>query len=165
MKNQKNIEKRYLKMGYIIERVEKKIALEYITNFLKKNLLKILKKKKKNINSFSFNNLHNFITIQDLNEVRLTLFKEMNSEKKFRDNFFKLAKNTLYSTVGNELAMQNNINLSIQMPNDDSSLLPLHSDTWDGDSPFETVLWLTLVNCFKTKSVVRLGAGGPQTAN
>ena len=65
MKNQKNIEKRYLKMGYIIERVEKKIALEYITNFLKKNLLKILKKKKKNINSFSFNNLHTFITIQD----------------------------------------------------------------------------------------------------
>ena len=47
MKNQKNIEKRYLKMGYIIERVEKKIALEYITNFLKKNLLKILKKKEK----------------------------------------------------------------------------------------------------------------------
>jgi len=158
MKNQKNIEKRYLKMGYIIERVEKKIALEYITNFLKKNLLKILKKKKKNINSFSFNNLHNFITIQDLNEVRLTLFKEMNSEKKFRDNFFKLAKNTLYSTVGNELAMQNNINLSIQMPNDDSSLLPLHSDTWDGDSPFETVLWLPLVNCFKTKSMFLLNS-------
>ena len=158
MKNQKNIEKRYLKMGYIIERVEKKIALEYITNFLKKNLLKILKKKKKNINSFSFNNLHNFITIQDLNEVRLTLFKEMNSEKKFRDNFFKLAKNTLYSTVGNELAMQNNINLSIQMPNDDSSLLPIHSDTWDGDSPFETVLWLPLVNCFKTKSMFLLNS-------
>ena len=158
MKNQKNIEKRYLKMGYIIERVEKKIALEYITNFLKKNLLKILKKKKKNINSFSFNNLHNFITIQDLNEVRLTMFKEMNSEKKFRDNFFKLAKNTLYSTVGNELAMQNNINLSIQMPNDDSSLLPLHSDTWDGDSPFETVLWLPLVNCFKTKSMFLLNS-------
>ena len=92
------------------------------------------------------------------NEVRLTLFKEMNSDKKFRDNFFKLAKNTLYSTVGNELAMQNNINLSIQMPNDDSSLLPLHSDTWDGDSPFETVLWLPLVNCFKTKSMFLLNS-------
>ena len=39
--------------------------------------------------------------------------------------------------VGNELAMQNNINLSIQFPDDVSSLLPLHADTWSGDSPFE----------------------------
>ena len=44
------------------------------------------------------------------------------------------------------------------MPNDDSSLLPLHSDTWDGDSPFETVLWLPLVNCFKTKSMFLLNS-------
>ena len=59
----------------------------------------------------------------------------------------------MFSIVGNELAMQNKINLSIQFPNDASSLLPLHSDTWDGDSPFESVLWLPLVNCFKTKSM------------
>ena len=49
--------------------------------------------------------------------------------------------------------MQNNINLSIQLPNDDSSLLPVHSDVWSGDSPFEIVVWMPLVNCYKTKSM------------
>ena len=49
--------------------------------------------------------------------------------------------------------MQNNLNLSIQFPNDESSLLPLHSDTWSGDSPFEVVLWVPLVDCYETKSM------------
>ena len=39
------------------------------------------------------------------------------------------------------------------MPNDDSSLLPVHSDTWAGDSPFEIVMWIPLVNCNKTQSM------------
>ena len=42
--------------------------------------------------------------------------------------------------LGNELAMQIRINLSIQLPKDDSSLLPIHSDVWSGDSPFESVV-------------------------
>ena len=42
------------------------------------------------------------------------------------------------------------------MPKDQSSLLPLHSDTWSGDSPFEVVLWLPMVNCYKTKSMFLL---------
>ena len=49
--------------------------------------------------------------------------------------------------------MQRNINLSIQLPNDDSSLLPIHCDTWSGDSPYEVVLWVPLVDCYDTKSM------------
>ena len=49
--------------------------------------------------------------------------------------------------------MQSRINLSIQLPKDDSSLLPIHADTWSGVSPFETVIWLPLVDCYKTKSM------------
>ena len=49
--------------------------------------------------------------------------------------------------------MQKKINLSSQLPKDNSSLLNIHADTWSGDSPFETVVWLPLVNCFKTKSM------------
>ena len=64
----------------------------------------------------------------------------------------------LENIIGNELAMQNNINLSIQLPGDESSLLPIHSDTWSGDSPFESVLWLPLVNCYKTKSMFILNS-------
>ena len=55
--------------------------------------------------------------------------------------------------VGNELAMQTKINLSIQIPGDDTSLLPVHADTWSGLSPFETVVLMPLVDCYKTKSM------------
>ena len=49
--------------------------------------------------------------------------------------------------------MQKRINLSIQLPNDSSSLLPVHSDVWSGDSPYEVVVWLPFVDCYKTKSM------------
>ena len=49
--------------------------------------------------------------------------------------------------------MQTRINLSIQIPKDKSSLLPIHSDVWSGDSPFEIVVWLPLVDCYRTKSM------------
>ena len=49
--------------------------------------------------------------------------------------------------------MQKLINLSIQLPNDKSSTLPIHSDVWAGDSPFELVLWIPLVDCYKTKAM------------
>ena len=53
--------------------------------------------------------------------------------------------------------MQRNIGLSVQLPNDDSSLLPLHSDTWGSEcSPFEVVLWIPLVDVARTKSMFLL---------
>jgi len=57
------------------------------------------------------------------------------------------------------LAMQRRVNLSVQLPNDDSSLLPVHADVWSGDSPFEIVVWLPLVDCRKTKSMYLLPPG------
>ena len=49
--------------------------------------------------------------------------------------------------------MQKKCNLSLQMPKDKSSVLPLHSDVWSGDSEFELVFWLPLVNVYRTKSM------------
>lgn len=152
MKNSNILENSFLKIGYIIKKAEKKTALDYVNNFLKQSILRNLKIKKQAKN-FSLNNFHEYVSTKELNSVRLELFTRMNKDKKFRNSIFLIAKETLHQLVGNELAMQNKINLSIQVPNDDSSLLPLHSDTWDGDSPFETVLWIPLVNCFKTKSM------------
>ena len=60
--------------------------------------------------------------------------------------------------MGNELAIQKTPNLVIQLPNDESSILDLHADTWGGNSPFEIVTWLPLVNCYKTKSMFILNS-------
>ena len=52
--------------------------------------------------------------------------------------------------------MQRRVNLSIQLPRDNSSLLPIHSDIWGGNSPFDLVVWVPLVDCYKTKSMYLL---------
>lgn len=100
-----------------------------------------------------FNNIHKYNCSEDFNKYRLTLIKELNAISWMKIAYFSLAKNALDELVGNELVMQRNINLSIQLPNDDSSLLPIHADVLQGDSPFEVVLWVPLVDCYDTKSM------------
>jgi sporadic carbohydrate cluster 2OG-Fe(II) oxygenase len=77
----------------------------------------------------------------------------MSREPWFRPAYYRLARGVLATLVGNELAMQRRINLSVQLPGDESSLLPVHSDVWSGDSAFEVVVWVPLVDCYRTKSM------------
>lgn len=99
------------------------------------------------------NHIHEMVTAAELNDVRLKVIFEMNRDPLFRRHYYQTARDMLTLLVGNELAMQRRVNLSIQMPNDDSSLLPVHADVWSGDSPYEIVLWIPLVNCHDTKSM------------
>ena len=148
LNNYSNIENKFIKKGFIIQKVERNESINYINNSIKKNLIKLLKLNI-SVKKLDLNNLHKYLNQKSLNKVRLNLINEINSDKNFRKNYFFIAKNMLNKIIGNELVMQKNINLSIQLPKDESSLLPIHSDTWSGDSPFESVLWIPLVNCFK----------------
>lgn len=163
-KNYSKFERDFINKGLIIKRVEKINSLAYVNEIIKKNLIKILKLKIKTKN-LNLNKLHDYINEKNINAVRLKLISSINKDKNFRKNFFELAKNMLSKIVGNELAMQNNINLSIQIPHDETSLLPIHSDTWSGDSPFESVLWLPMVNCYNTKSMFILNSKKMNTFN
>jgi len=100
-----------------------------------------------------FDLIHQTVSVVELNQFRLKVIQRINENPDFRKHYYQIAKPYLDILVGNELAMQVKVNLSIQLPNDDSSLLPTHADTWSGDSPFELVLWVPLVNCYKTKSM------------
>ena len=154
MKN-KNISENYIKSGFIVNKIDKVIELNYLTNFIKRNIANFLNIKKRD--NLNLNNLHTYVG-KDLNKLRLFLIGKLNKDTKFKNYLFEIAKREIFEIVGNELAMQKNINLSIQCPNDDSSLLPIHSDTWDGNSPFEAVLWVPFVDCYKTKSMFILNA-------
>jgi sporadic carbohydrate cluster 2OG-Fe(II) oxygenase len=105
------------------------------------------------------NEIHQHVTVADLNAMRLAVYNGINAEPWLREAYFGLARESLEALVGNELAMQRRVNLSIQLPNDDSSLLPVHADVWSGDSPFEVVVWLPLVDCHRTKSMYLLPPG------
>ena len=99
------------------------------------------------------NAAHERIPVDRLNDCRLHVIGAMNGEPWLRPAYAALARRTLETLAGNELAMQRQINLSVQLPRDADSLLPVHSDVWAGDSPYEVVLWVPYVDCARTKSM------------
>tara|TARA_B110000008_G_scaffold119766_1_gene122445 strand:+ start:280 stop:1053 length:774 start_codon:yes stop_codon:yes gene_type:complete len=153
-KNEKKLENEFTNQGFIIREVANKDALNKIQKFII-DLLSIR-------GESSLDNTHEIIDINELNNFRLEVINEINSQPWFRESYYQIAKPYLDQLVGNELAMQSRVNLSIQLPYDDSSLLPVHADTWSGDSAFEVVVWLPLVDCFGTKSMYLLP---PKVAN
>jgi sporadic carbohydrate cluster 2OG-Fe(II) oxygenase len=146
---EKKKNKIFLDKGYIISKVENMSSLKYISSLITKSVSQQINK-----NLFlDLNTIHKKISIEELNNFRLTIINKINKDKFLRYHYFNIAREALYILAGNELMMQKNINLSIQFPNDNSSLLPIHSDVWSGDSPYEINLWIPLVNCYKTKSM------------
>ena len=141
----------YKKNGYIIRDIEEKESLIWIKDFFNSKIKSYL-----SIDEIDLNFIHEKISLKNLNDFRLKLINDMQSEKLFRYHYYKISKKFLDIIVGNELVMQKSINLSIQLPYDDSSLLPIHADVWSGDSPFEVVAWLPLVNCYASKSMYLL---------
>ena len=151
-KKELSLSNEFLKNGYLIQKITDSESLSLVKNLFVKIITK--KKEFKNIqDSEIFDKTHKYIKKNNLNDFRLNLINELNKNKYFRKNYFQCAKSYLESIVGNELVMQKKINLSIQLPKDNSSLLDVHADVWSGDSPYEAVVWIPLVNCFKTKSM------------
>ena len=142
----KNIIK-FLKSGYYIFNIQDKKKLKYLRDSILKETKKITKKK------ISLEKVHNHIKPKDLNTFKLKIYSSINSNKTFLKEYFEICKNELIELCGNEIAMQRKISLSVQIPGDDSALLPTHSDVWSGCSPFEVVFWLPLVNCKRTNSM------------
>lgn len=150
-KEEKILSKEFLTNGYIVKKINNIENLEYIKKFIFDSSLKVINKKI-NIQDF-FDNFHKNINKRQINNIRLKIIEKINDNQKMRLNYYLLSKFLLDVLVGNELSMQRRLNLSIQLPKDKSSLLQVHADTWSGDSPFEIVVWLPLVNCYKTKSM------------
>jgi sporadic carbohydrate cluster 2OG-Fe(II) oxygenase len=147
--SEKKIANSFKKKGFIVSKAENRRSLTYIKN----KIISIIQKKLKTKTKINLNKFHEYIDIDSLNEFRVHIINQLNMDQKIRLHYFNLGKRNLYDLVGNELMMQKNLNLSIQCPNDSSSLLPIHSDVWSGDSAYEINLWLPLVNCYKTKSM------------
>jgi sporadic carbohydrate cluster 2OG-Fe(II) oxygenase len=143
----------FLRDGYVVRDAESESSLKSIredvihitSNWFKQNKLDFV--------SFDLANSHKFVANDRLNDLRLNIFTEINKLPDIRQRYFSLARQTLSTLVGNELAMQNKVNMSVQQPNDESSVLPMHSDIWTGDSPFQVVLWVPLTNASETNSM------------
>jgi sporadic carbohydrate cluster 2OG-Fe(II) oxygenase len=153
---EKKILSSFNKNGFLIFKFGKRLnKVLKIRSFFEKNIKDILKKRNIKIDNSKdiLNNFHKYIKFNDLNSIRLELYNKINKESWFLNDYFELGREELEIICGNELAMQRKVNLSIQLPRDDSSLLPVHSDVWSGCSPYEVVLWIPLVSVKKTKSM------------
>lgn len=143
----------FIETGYVIKEIEDKGAFDRITGLIVDSAARHLGVSTEAPGQDFLDTIHKLISPSALNALRLAIIKDIRNTEWFRHAYFSLAANTIQSIVGNELAMQRGIGLSVQLPGDDSSLLPIHADVWDGDSPYEVVLWVPLVDCFATKSM------------
>lgn len=110
-----------------------------------------------------FDDTAKYVPLASLNDFRVRVIAKIAGENDWvRPLVYQLGKREIQWLVGNELSMQRNLNLSVQYPSDTSSLLPIHSDVWDGNSPYEVVFWLPLTDCYGTRSMFVLPR--PETA-
>tara|TARA_Y100000590_G_scaffold470269_1_gene663218 strand:- start:20453 stop:21274 length:822 start_codon:yes stop_codon:yes gene_type:complete len=151
--NEKKISSEFEKKGYIIRDVADFSSLQKIRKVLLNAIKQNVKIESKLSDEDILNNIHRKINQNQINNIRLKIINTINKNTNIRKLYYNVARKYLDILLGNELAMQMRLNLSIQMPNDTSSLLPVHSDVWSGDSPFEIVVWIPLVNCYRTKTM------------
>ncbi len=119
---------------------------------IEQTLAKQIKKKFPNFKS-DLSELHNQVSKKDINGLRLFLFNYLNSKINWEDKIKKICLNELKFEIGGDILVQSKINLSIQMPNDKTSILPAHSDCWSSDSPFQLNLWIPLTNAYSSNSM------------
>ncbi len=138
--------KNFNKNGYYKFRLNEKDFFE-----IKKILISKLKKNL-NTKKLDLKNFHNDFDKGKLNELRLKVFKELNKDKKFIDRTYNSAKNQIDLFVGSEIC-RSDINLSIQLPKDKSSLLEMHTDFFSGESLYQVNLWIPFTKVKKTQSL------------
>ncbi len=134
--------------GFIKFQVEELKQLEAI----KSKFITLLRNKYL-INLDNLERLHEKIDYEMINKIRLDFYDKMNEKLEFSTSYLKLGYDMIVDTVGTELAGNKKVNFSIQMPNDDSSILPIHCDTFSGESEFQINLWIPLTDCFETNSM------------
>ena len=152
---------RFLGQGHVIQPVDDQLGLDRIRDTIAALAAQHLKLPLPDDAGALLDGIHARVSGAALNALRLAVIEGLNGEAWARPTYFRLARRALEMLVGNELAMQRRLNLSVQMPEDTGSLLPVHSDVWDGDSPFEIVVWLPLVDVHRAKSMFVL----PPAAN
>lgn len=150
---ERSLGREFLDRGYVVREVCDRGALEAIRDKVVQLACEHLGCAKPNNADAFLNNIHESVTPANLNALRLAIYHGMNAMEWLRPSYFAVARRHVEMLLGNELAMQNRVNLSIQMPNDDSSVLPIHADAFGGETPFQVVEWLPLVDCIRTKSM------------
>ena len=106
----------------------------------------------KDLAPIDLKNLHHIFRAEEINAVRLKAFQDIN-EIDWKQIIKEIAFTEISNLLGPDLCIQKKINVSIQMPNDSTSILAAHTDCNSGESPFQYNLWIPMTNAFGTNSM------------
>lgn len=101
----------------------------------------------------SLEEAHLLIDPSKANDLRLESLKLVNMDKEFRNEVLHHLGNECEILLGSDLAIQKSFNIVCKFPNDPTYQIPLHSDTWSGNSPFEINLWIPLTKSYGDNSM------------
>lgn len=91
----------------------------------------------------SLEQIHSVLNESEINDYRLSAIAFINKSS-FKKTFIDKVAPFFSSVLGEDLAHQKNLNLVLVPPQDKTSILPLHTDTWTGHSEFELVILFPL---------------------
>ena len=102
----------------------------------------------------SLNQIHKFapnLNEVEINQKRVNLINDFNDQIECGELVFSAFENTITELLGPDILVQKKSNIVIQMPFDPNPS-ELHRDA-PGNSPYEIVMWIPMVDCFKTKAM------------
>lgn len=151
--SEQSLARQFFENGYIVHKSENPEGLEALRHEIVGYVCEHLGIELPNDDAAFLNGLHEIVPIDKINPLRLHAFQRLNQQDWCRPTCFSMIRQAAAALLGNELAMQNKVNVSIQMPNDETSTLGVHSDVWAGETPFEMVQWTPLVDVHDTKAM------------
>ena len=147
----------FLQQGYTVQQCENQEGLlkfrEKIAEWLCE---KVNLPFPQNLETSWFDQVHKHVEQRQINEPRMHCYTRLNSESWALPTYFSFARKVIEEVLGNELVMQNRINVNVMMPGDAGSNIPLHIDIHSGESPFQCVLWIPMTDAHDTKGVFLL---------
>lgn len=91
--------------------------------------------------------LHKVVSAEDVNKVRTQLFDLINKSDALDRLYAARYGELLRRLLGPDVLVQRRYNVSIQLPGDRNSVLPVHSDCWSGDSPYQINFFFAVTDC------------------
>ena len=142
-----------MKKGFKIHKTNNIKLLDELRNEIYLHIKKIFNIRENNPTK-GLNNFHkliNKLNDGELNEKRVKLINAITNECNAGYKIFKIFEKQLINYLGPDILVQKSCNLVLQKPGDGNPS-EIHRDA-PLNSPYEIVLWLPLVDCYKSKSM------------
>jgi len=104
--------------------------------------------------SIGFNNFHKYVknlSATEINTKKVKLIKKISNKFDFGEIVFNSFEKIITKTLGPDILVQKTCNFVIQVPRDPNPS-SIHRDA-PFNSAYEVVVWIPLVDCYKTKSM------------